>query len=139
MELKDKQAEKYLEEAELSMKAGESLFDLDDEDLYAHVVKNCYDSMEQAVSAALAKKDLIIPKEHPAKITEFINSYVLEDKIKNILLFWLRKRSLSQYVDIKDGEIIVPHEIFEKKDAIKALEDCEFILMKIKKMIERRV
>jgi len=137
MELKDKQAEKYLEEAELSLRAAESIFDLNDEEMYAHVVKNCYDSIEQSISSALAKKDLMIPKEHPAKITEFVNAYNPEIKIKEILFYWLRKRSSSQYVDIKDGKIIVPHEIFEKEDAEKALEDCEKIIDYIKKLIKK--
>ncbi len=137
MELKDKQAEKYLEEAELSLKAAESIFDLNDEDMHAHVVKNCYDSIEQAISSALAKKDLLIPKEHPAKITEFVNSYNPENKIKEILFYWLRKRSSSQYVDIKEGRVIVPHEIFGKEDAKKAIDDCGIIIEYIKKLIKK--
>jgi HEPN domain-containing protein len=138
MDLKEKQAEKYIEEAKLSIEVAKSIFNAGKEKTWAHVIKNCYDAIEQAISAALAKKDIRIPKEHPAKITEFINSYSPDEKITKILFYWLRKRSSSQYVDIKDGKVIVPHEIFTKEDAKKALEDCEKIIDFIKNLIKNK-
>lgn len=68
--------------------------------LWANVVKCCYDAVEQAVSAALAKKGEIIPREHPEKIKKLINVYTIEKTIENKLFYWLRKRSSSQYVDM---------------------------------------
>ena len=59
-DLKDRQAESYLKEAELSLETAQIIFDKakeEDKDLWANVIKNCYDAIEQAVSAAIAKKN----------------------------------------------------------------------------------
>ena len=43
-------------------------------------------------------------------------------------MYWLGKRSTSQYVDIKYGELSVPHKTFDQKDAEKALREFESAL-----------
>lgn len=138
MELKEEQAKKYLEEAELSLDAAKSVFDAaksNSKKMWAQVVKGCYDAMEQAISAALAKKGLVIPKDHPTKVSEFLNTYKINEDFTKVLLFWLRKRSSSQYVDIKHGKVIVPHEVFSENDAEKAINDCGRIIAFIKELI----
>ncbi len=80
MNLAEKQAEKYIEEAELTLYSAMTVFEKakeEDKELWANIVKMCYDAIEQAISAAIAKKNEIIPKEHPLKIKKFINLYEL--------------------------------------------------------------
>lgn len=48
MELTQKQAEKYLEEAELSITAAQGILEIakkEDKELWANVVKTCYDAI----------------------------------------------------------------------------------------------
>lgn len=138
-DLKDKQAESYLKEAELSLETAQIIFDKakeEDKDLWANVIKTCYDAIEQAVSAAIAKKNEVIPKEHPAKIKKFVNLFEADEELKEKLYFWLRKRSSSQYVDIKDDRLSIPHELFDESDAQKALDDSKEVLEKIKEMLK---
>lgn len=137
--LREKQGEEYLEEAELTLVAAEGILKQAKETgkgLWAQAVKCCYDSMEQAVSAALAKKELLIPKEHPAKVALFANTYLLRDsKVIGILGKWLGIRGRAQYVDIRSGKIYVPHEIFDESDARDALNDAKFVVDFMKKML----
>lgn len=139
MDLTEKQAEKYLEEAELSLSSAQAIFDRakeEDKNLWANVVKGCYDAIEQAISATIAKKNELIPKEHPAKIKNFINLYEVDEKIRNKIYFWLGKRSTAQYVDIKEGKLFVPHELFNEEDANKALVDSKEIITYTKELIK---
>lgn len=136
--LKDKQAKSYLEEAELSLETAQIIFNKakeDDKELWANVIKTCYDAIEQAVSAAIAKKNEVIPKEHPSKIRKFINLFEMDKELEEKLYFWLRKRSSSQYVDIKDDKISIPHELFDENDAKTALDDTREIIDKIKELL----
>lgn len=92
--------------------------------------------MEQAVSAAIANKGMIIPKDHPAKVTNFINIYDLRDSEIDILLSsWIGKRGKSQYVDIRRGKLFIPHEIFDEWDAEKALKDAKRIINFVTKIV----
>jgi len=141
--LSEEQSKKYIEEARLSLESARAIFDgalRAERELWANVVKMCYDSMEQAVSAAIAKKDEIIPKDHPAKIAKFVNLYGLSNKsdISKILFSWLSKRSSSQYVDIKNGKIAVPHELFNEGDAEEAIDDARIVISLVGKMLEKR-
>lgn len=137
-ELKRKQAKEYLKEAENSLKTAEIVFENCKnmkEDLWANVVKSCYDAMEQAVSSALGFSGKEMPREHPRKIDAFISEFCLDDSdIFDILRKWLSKRSNAQYVDIKFGRIIVPHEIFDKWDAEEAIKDAKTIIKFVKKL-----
>ena len=138
-DLKEKQAKSYLEEAELSLETAQIIFDKakeEDKDLWANVVKTCYDAIEQAVSAAIIKKDEIIPKEHPAKVKKFINLFKVDKGLQEKIYFWLRKRSNSQYVDIKNDKILVPHELFTEDDAQQALDDSKEIIGEIKELVK---
>jgi len=133
-------ANAYLEEAALSLESAKSIFNeatKTGKQLWAHVVKIAYDGMEQAISSALSAKGFAIPKEHPAKISSFLNNYKPGAKTESILLFWLRKRSKSQYVDIIEETISVPHKIFNESDAEKAIGDCKFIINFIKQLISK--
>lgn len=138
MNLAEKQAEKYLEEAELTLYSAMTLFEKakeEDKELWANIVKTCYDAVEQAISAAIAKKDEIISKEHPLKIKKFINLYEISEEIKNKIYFWLGKRSSTQYIDIKNDVVSVPHELFREEDANRALEESREILDEIRKIL----
>ncbi|TRZ54681.1 HEPN domain-containing protein [archaeon] len=140
-EIRERQSKEYLEEAELTLIAAEAVFKEAKEtkkDLWAQVVKACYDSMEQAVSAALAKRGLLIPKEHPAKVTAFANSYLLRDSdVVGTLAKWLGMRSKAQYVDVRAGKIYVPHEIFDEWDAEEAIKDAKSVLDFMRKMLAK--
>jgi len=142
MDLTEKQAEKYLEEAELSLSAAQIIFDQakkKGKDMWANVIKGCYDAIEQAISAGIAKKNELIPKEHPLKIKKFINLYTIDDKVKNNIMFWLGKRASAQYVDIKNNKLSVPHELFNEEDAKKALGESKEIINEVKGIIEKDV
>jgi HEPN domain-containing protein len=140
MKLKDEQAEGYLEEARLSLESAAILFDeakRTGKMLWAHIVKTCYDAMEQSISAAIAKKDELIPKDHPGKIAKFINLYLIKEdsKVAKILFYWLTQRSKSQYVDIKGDKVIVPYKFFTEEDAETILGDCRLVI----KFIEEKL
>jgi len=138
MDINEKRAEGYLEEAELSLDSAKAIFDeaqRTEKKLWAHVVKASYDSMEQAISAALAIKDVMIPKDHPEKVSEFITNYNIQGKAADILLSWLRKRGKSQYVDVRGGKVSIPHEVFTEIDAEAIIIDCEFIIKYVKELI----
>jgi len=138
-DLKEKQSKSYLEEAELSLETAQIIFERakeEDKDLWANVVKTCYDAIEQAISAAIIKKDEIIPKEHPAKVKKFLNLFKVSKSLQEKIYFWLRKRSNSQYVDIKNDKIFIPHEMFTEDDAQKALDDSKEIINEIKELLQ---
>ncbi len=135
MNISQKQSSKYLEEAELTLLAAEAVFKWakdEGKQLWANVIKSCYDSMEQALSAALASRGAVIPKEHPAKVRLFINLFLPPEELKQKIFFWLGKRARAQYVDLIEDKLYVPHELFTENDAEKALRDCKYVLQKIK-------
>ena len=136
-DIKREQSIAYLEEARLTLESAGAIFikSSNEKTLWAQVVKNCYDAMEQAISAAIAFKGEVIPKDHPAKITKFIELYGRKDEIVQLLLNWLGKRARAQYIDIIKGEISVPHKLFTKKDAELALIDAKKIIEKIRGLI----
>lgn len=140
MNLKKEQSEKYMEEAELSMSAAESVYERakeSDLDLWAHVIKSCYDAIEQAVSPAIASSGEKIPIKHPEKINKFIELFKPPKEVEEIIYFWLGKRASAQYVDVKDNKISVPHELFDEEDAKKALDESREVVDEIKRIIKR--
>jgi len=140
MSLKKEQSKKYMEEAELSLSVAESAFNKakeNDLDLWAHVIKNCYDAIEQAVSSTIAAKEERIPIQHPGKIKRFIDLLKPSKEVENKIYFWLGKRASAQYVDIKDDKLSVPHELFDEEDAKKAMDDCKEIISEIKELIKK--
>lgn len=96
--------------------------------MWAPVVKNGYDAIEQAVSTAIAAQGHAIPRQHPAKINTFLDLYEGEHELEDRLLYWLRRRSDSQYVDIRGDEVTIPHEQFDRTDAEEILADAERVL-----------
>lgn len=65
------QANAYREEARLTLESAHSIYETATSgrgNLWAQVVKNAYDSMEQAISAAIAAAGEGIPRRHPAKV-----------------------------------------------------------------------
>lgn len=138
MNLKKEQSKGYIEEAVLTLESAKAIFirSGNERPLWAQIIKTCYDAMEQAVSAAIAFKGALIPKDHPAKITKFIELYGRKDDIVQALLNWLGKRAKAQYIDIIKGNVSVPHKLFNEKDAELALNDAEMIIDKIKKIIK---
>lgn len=127
----DEQAEAYLEEARLTLSSARAICRTaaaEREALWADVVKNGYDAIEQAISAGLAARDERIPRAHPAKIQTFIDLYRPPDRLEEVLLHWLQRRSESQYVDIRGDEINVPHKQFDQDDAERILDDAETVI-----------
>ena len=126
----DDQARAYLEAATLTLQSAHAVHESASETrpLWAQVVKNGYDAIEQATSAGIADLDRSVPRRHPAKINTFLDLYEPPQPIENTLLYWLRQRSQSQYVDIRDDEINVPHKQFDRSDAERVLEDAESVL-----------
>jgi len=68
MTSKEKQAEAYLKEAELTLKSTKAIFHTSSENgdqLWAQVIKNGYDAIEQAASAAIAQSEEETPTTPP--------------------------------------------------------------------------
>lgn len=125
------QATAYLEEAELTLLSARAIYDSAIEsraELWAQVVKNGYDAIEQAVSAAIAAEREPVPRNHPAKVNAFLEIYRVPAGIETKLLDWLRRRSSSQYVDVRGEEVNVPHELFDRTDAEEILDDAEAVI-----------
>jgi len=127
----EEQAEAYLEEAELTYESARVIFESAEEtgsDLWAQVVKNGYDAIEQAVSAGIAAEDEAIPRNRPGKINRFIDLYQPPAAIEERLLHWLQRRSSSQYVDIRGEDVNIPHEQFDEDDADRVLEAAKTVI-----------
>lgn len=127
----DDQSAVYLTEAGLTLSSARAIFETasaQQEPLWAAVVKNGYDAMEQAVSAAIAAQEERIPRAHPAKIQTFVNLHQPPDRVESVLLYWLERRSTSQYVDIRGDEITVPHTQFDRNDADRILDDVRTVI-----------
>lgn len=134
----ERQAEAYLEEAELTLKSATAIYESAEEsndELWADVVKNGYDSLEQAVSAAIASRGESIPRSHPGKINTFIDLFE-PDELEEMLLNWLSRRSSTQYVDIRSDEINVPHRNFDRDDAEQILQDAETVIEFVSEQLE---
>ena len=132
------QATAYLEEATLTLEAARAIAEAAtaSRQLWAQVVKNGYDAIEQAASAAIAARSHAIPRRHPAKINTFIDLYDLESELEDRLLYWLRRRSESQYVDIRGDEITIPHELFDQTDAEEILADADRVLAVVREAVQ---
>ena len=130
----EKQATAYLEEATLTLEATRAIAAAAtaSRQLWAQVVKNGYDAIEQAVSAAIAARGHAVPRRHPAKINTFLDLYKLDSDLED----WLRRRSEAQYVDIRGDEITIPHELFDQTDAEAILADADRILTVVRESIQ---
>lgn len=126
----EEQAEAYFEEARLTFQSARAIHDaaVEREDMWAQVVKNAYDAMEQAISAAIAEKGQRIPRNHPGKVNTFLELTDPGEPVEEALLYWLRRRSDSQYVDIRGDEINIPHELFGRADAERIMDDAGFLI-----------
>lgn len=133
----EEQAEAYFEEARLTLESAHAIYETADEheDMWAQVVKNAYDAIEQAISAAIAASDESIPRDHPAKVGKFVDLFEPEEDLENTLLYWLRRRSDSQYVDIRGDEVNIPHELFDRGDAEDIIEDAEIVLERVERVL----
>ncbi|MFQ3293763.1 MAG: HEPN domain-containing protein [Halobacteriales archaeon] len=127
----EEQAKAYLEAARLTLSAAEAIYDQAcrrNQVLWAQVVKNAYDAIEQAVSAGIAAESATIPRSHPAKVNTVIDLYTPPEAVETLFLYWLQRRSHPQYVDIKGDEINVPQEQFDREDADRILDDAKDVL-----------
>jgi HEPN domain-containing protein len=127
----DEQAAAYLDEARLTLTSARAIYraaTAEHEALWADVVKNGYDAIEQAVSAGIAAREERIPRAHPAKIQTFVDLHQPPEHLEEVLLHWLQRRSDSQYVDIRGDELNVPHRLFDEDDAGRILEDAETVI-----------
>lgn len=136
----EEQAEAYFEEARLTLESARAIHGAagETEDMWAQVVKNAYDAIEQAISGAIAASDESIPRDHPAKVGKFIDLYDLEEDIEKTLLHWLRRRSDSQYVDIRGDEINIPHELFDRDDAEAVIRDAAVVMGRVERILGTR-
>lgn len=128
-----------MKEAELTLDSAQAIFDKareEDKELWANVIKSCYDAIEDAVCSAIASKGEIIPIKHPEKINKFNQLFELKKGLSQKMSFWLSKRSSTQYVDIKNNRLSVPHELFKEEDAKKALEESREIVQEIKIIVK---
>lgn len=135
----EEQAEAYLTEAELTLESARAIYTSateENRELWADVVKNGYDAIEQAASAGIAHRDESIPRRHPEKINKFLTLFSIEEELEEALLNWLSRRSSSQYVDIRGNRINVPHQQFNRQDAEKILEDAEQVINLIEHEIQ---
>jgi len=135
----EEQAEAYVEEAELTLVSAEAIYSSAEEsggNLWAQVVKNGYDAIEQAASAGIAAENEAIPQNHPGKINTFIELYGPGEEVEDILLHWLQRRSSSQYVDIRGDEINIPHEQFTQEEAEQILQDIETVLDYVREQLD---
>jgi HEPN domain-containing protein len=138
MNIKQEQSKKYMEEADLTFEAASAIFEKareQDIDLWAQVVKTCYDSLEHAVCSAIASKEGKIPIQHPEKISRFVALFNIPNHIEEKISFWLSRRAPAQYVDIKNDRLFVPHEIFAEQDAEKAIKESREIISFIKQLL----
>ena len=138
MDTRQEQARIYLEEAELTLDAARAVFGKAKEErkgLWAVVVKNCYDAIEQAVSSAIAARGADIPRLHPEKIRRFIWLYHPSRQVRNLLTYWLGRRASAQYIDLKRGRFSIPHELFTEQDAERALRDAETVIAGVKSIV----
>lgn len=127
----EEQADAYLKEAELTLSSARAIYSSAEESreqLWAQVVKNGYDAIEQAVSAGIAAKNEAIPRNHPGKINTFIDLYTPREEIEAMLLHWLQRRSSSQYVDIRGDQLNILHEQFTREDAEQIIVDAETVI-----------
>lgn len=136
----EEQAEAYFNEARLTLESARAIHDVAGEtaNMWAQVVKNAYDAIEQAISAAIAASKERIPRDHPQKVTRFIDLDDPEERIEKTLLCWLRRRSDAQYVDIRGEEVNIPHELFDRTDAEEIVKDAETVLGRVERLLEER-
>lgn len=135
----DDQAAAYLEEARLTLASARAIHREATEaesNLWAQVVKNAYDAIEQAISAAIAARDESIPRAHPAKITTFVDLTAPATEIEETLLYWLQRRSDAQYVDIRDDRVEIPHEKFDRDDADRIIDDAQVVIAHVEEQID---
>lgn len=137
---KEEQAAAYVREARLTLKSARTIYEssASGERMWAQVVKNAYDALEQAASAGIAHRGQRIPRSHTAKIKRFVELYDPVEELSESIFHWLGMRSDSQYVDIRGDEIVVPHELFNQDDAAKILKDAEEVIELIGREIEER-
>ena len=136
----EEQAEAYLNEAELTLESAQAIYNTASETgnkLWAQVVKNGYDAIEQAVSAAIAAEGEDIPRRHPAKINTFLEIHSPSQELADSLLNWLRRRSEAQYVDIRGDQVNIPHNLFDKDDAEQILEDAESVIELVESIVDK--
>lgn len=135
------QAEAYLNEARLTLESAQAIYNTATEtgnQLWAQVVKNGYDAIEQAVSAAIAADGEDIPYQHPAKINTFLELHDPPQALADALLEWLRRRSDAQYVDIRGDNVNIPHTLFDRHDAEQILEDANAVIELVEPIVDER-
>ncbi len=138
MGTQQEQARTYLEEAELTLDAARAVFtEARDERkaLWAIVVKNYYDAMEQAVSAVIASRGESIPRLHPEKVNRFIELSRPSQRLRDELNYWLNRRASAQYIDIRKGRLSIPHELFSEREAERALGDTERLIAGVRETL----
>lgn len=123
MQDRTRQANAYLDQAERTLETARILFDRDAERYAAQIVKNGYDSLEQALSAVIAAADEDIPRRHPGKVQRFFELYD-EPELERLAFHWLSRRSEAQYVDFEGGELSIPAEKFDEDDAERIVDDA---------------
>jgi hypothetical protein len=121
MSLQKEQARAYLKEALLTLESAKAIFknSSDKKPLWSQVVKNCYDAMEQAISAAIRLKERPYQKTILRKL-QSLSSFMEE----NIALFTLCLLGLGK--EQKPNMLILLKEryLYPIKFLIKKCQAC---------------
>lgn len=127
-----------MEEARLTLDSAKVILEVANErdDMWAQVVKNAYDAIEQAISAAIAASGESVPRNRPAKVNRYLGLHDTDDSLGETILYWLRRRSDSQYVDIRGEDVAVPHELFDADDAEEIVAVAETVLSRVDAILE---
>lgn len=121
---RSQQARAYLDEAETTLRSAKVLLDEDPDAFASQVVKNAYDALEQALSAAIAVRDEDVPRRHGAKIQRCFAPHDAAD-LEERAYEWHARRSDAQYVDFRGGDLSVPSSNFDAEDARAIVTDAE--------------
>lgn len=138
--LREKQASEYLQEARNNLKSAEIIYETSKSggsSLYANAVKEAYDSIESSICAALAFVKAGIPINHGAKVLAFLRAFGTSPKkteIGSILLKQVGDRESARYVDIVGDKLLVPHELFDERDAAVSISDARKVLEFVSKL-----
>lgn len=130
-----KQANAYLDQAERTLETAQILFDQDAKRYASQIVKNGYDSLEQALSAGITAAGADVPRRHPGKVQRFFELYD-EPELQQMAFRWLSRRSEAQYVDFEGGKLSIPSEKFDGGDAGQILDDAGAVVGFVRERIK---
>lgn len=132
---RSRQANAYLDQAERTLETARILFDRNPERYASRIVKNGYDSLEQALSAGIAAAGAEVPRRHPGKVQRFFEVYD-QPELERLAFEWLSRRSEAQYVDFEGGQLSIPAEKFDEDDAEGIVKDAGRVIAFVREHVE---